>query len=216
MDKKQLFGLLVLLLCCSAKAQIKWNASIGIQGSHQLFKQQPPHEFYREKRTGSFLCGNMDIRLHKNIWSETGLSWGGSKFGVQITPSVNSHTNFTYWINYLTLSQMVLLKVATKNRVSFSGGTGIFWAMAIKGKTQEIYSTPSSYTTEQRRLNFGNSSNDDFKRANAGLHFLLRAQFHKFLISLIYSHGLSNHWGSPHFNYRHTISNFCMGFGYEF
>lgn len=216
-NQRRLLSFLMVLLCCSVKAQIKWNAHIGLLSTHQHFKQTIPDNPIELKKIGFLMGANMGVRLYKSVWAETGLSWSGRVFGIQAIPAVNSHSNFTYRVNYLTLNQVFLLQVKTKNKVSFYGGAGFGGGMAVVGKKEVTISNPTSYTIENERLKIGNRPDDEIKRIETAFSFVLRAQFNKLLLNLISSYGLTEHptiiGGTRHVQKNRT---FYFGFGYEF
>ena len=125
----------------------------------------------------------LDVPMQKYGSFQPGLNYVGKNSKdefISNNKTVNTKTN----ISYLELPLNVLFRIPAGSAGSFTVGTGIAPAVALKGKKS---TTDATTPNENKDLEFGDDATDDF-----GINGLLGFESKKgFFVTLNYNHGIN-------------------------
>ncbi len=191
---KYIFILIISFVSLLSNAQTKFNIQAGIISTNNHTKQgligAPSYQNY-----SSFDLGiNLKQKLYSKFISETGLFYnqkGYSNFPLIAVPEY--YSSEIDHVNYLTLDQNFSKQFYFTKHLLFTIGAGGFIAKRISGSyAKDIYSFGNIQHTEGK-INFGNTTKDQFQSLDAGLNFLLRLGYRKFDITAMFSPSVTNH-----------------------
>lgn len=217
MEKKWPMAFAAAMLYITSTAQVQLNVHTGtiITTNHPTGARTSSGNY--KGRIGFVLGANIDGRLFKNIWSESGLSYNRRRFGYASPPQPNYTSDITFNIGYLTLNQHFLVKIKGKNGWAFSSGAGFFGGVAFHGHFNTKTTFINGSESYRELLDLGNNIYDDYRQFDAGANLLLRLQYKKVLFNFLYSHSLTDHSSAIYNNsYKEKFRGLSFTVGYEF
>lgn len=217
MEKRWPMAFAAAMLFATAAAQVKLNVHTGTITTTNVTGEKLLGAPTYKSRAGFVLGSNMDVRLLKHLWSETGLSYNLRRYGYRASPVPIYFTDVDFRIGYLMLHQLFLINLKAKGGWAFSMGTGLFAGVPFHGR----YTVETTFNTniEYQRgdLDFGNNDTDNFRQFDAGANLLLRLQFKKILFNVLYSHSFTDHVPAGYNqSYKEKFRGFSFMAGYEF
>jgi hypothetical protein len=218
MKKALLFFALCSAVCTNGHAQTKWSVNGGLVTTNNYVSDDLTGGPSYYSRSSFTFGGAMATKLFANIWSETGLSFYQKGYQITSAATPDFSSNAKFRLNYLTLNQNILVKVAGKRNLSFSTGVGFFASALLGGRYNTQLNTILGYRDEEGSISIGNDSWDDFRAFDAGMNVLVRSQYRKIQLTVQFSPSFTNHRPAEYSNdgYKERLRSLAFTLGYEF
>jgi hypothetical protein len=175
--KKYYLLITTLLATTTITAQLKFGIHSGVAISNILYK----NTFARvdadlKSHIGFTIGGTAAVRLHKGLYSETGLAYCGKGHTIDIPNIIDAGLRLHYRFNYLQLNQNFVFRYTPPSGIGYGFGAGLFAATALSGKYSGYESGILGVQYVSGNVAFGNE-NYEYKRIDLGLNLLSRFSY---------------------------------------